>query len=345
MKTFDEIMADMLLNVSNELDKREGSVIYTALAPCAKELAEMYIDLETCLNLAFAGTSQGIFLDMRVNEMGIERLPATNSIRKGEFRDGDNNLINIEIGSRLGIDNLNYVIIEKISDGIFKLQCETAGSAGNNPIGEMLPITYIQGLAKAIISDVLVAGTDEETDENLLERYQLKVREPTTSGNAYNYKKWALEISGVGDAKIFPLWNGNGTVKVVIIDGNKQPVIQDTIDRVKTHIEEMRPIGATVTVVSGISKPINVSASLILQDGYTIADVSIVLESNIRQYFKETAFKTNFISYAKIGLIILSVPGILDYQNLLLNNDTTNISIVADEVPNIGTITLEELTV
>lgn len=344
MKTFDEIMAAMLLNVSDELDKREGSVIYTALAPCAKELYEMYIDLETFLNLAFASTSQGLFLDMRVNEMGIERLPATKSVRKAEFRDGDDTLIDVEIRSRFGIDNLVYAVTEKISDGIFKLECETAGSAGNNPIGMMLPITYTWNLASAVISDVLVSGSDEETDEKLLKRYQLKVREPTTSGNAYHYKKWAMECVGIGNAKIFPLWNGNGTVKVVIIDDNMQPVVQDTIDSVYAHIEESRPIGATVTVVSGIGKTINISAKIALDSGYYAAATENNVKTALKQYFKDITFKSNFISLAKTGLILLSTDGVLDYQDLTLNGVVSNISLADEETPQIGTVTLEVMT-
>ena len=40
IKTFSQILADMLARVPNDLDKREGSIIYDALAPAAVELAE-----------------------------------------------------------------------------------------------------------------------------------------------------------------------------------------------------------------------------------------------------------------------------------------------------------------
>ena len=40
---FDMLMERMLENVSDELDKREGSVIYDAIAPAALELANMYV--------------------------------------------------------------------------------------------------------------------------------------------------------------------------------------------------------------------------------------------------------------------------------------------------------------
>ena len=43
---FDTLMERMLENVSDELDKREGSVIYDAIAPAALELANMYVALD-----------------------------------------------------------------------------------------------------------------------------------------------------------------------------------------------------------------------------------------------------------------------------------------------------------
>lgn len=52
------------------------------------------------------------------------------------------------------------------------------------------------------------------------------------------------------------------------------------------------------------------------------------------------AFKTDFLSYAQIGLIILSVSGVLDYSDLLINNAQGNIQIAAEEVPVLGGVTV-----
>ena len=35
------------------------------------------------------------------------------------------------------------------------------------------------------------------------------------AGNKYHYREWALEVTGVGDAKIFPRYNGPLSIKVV----------------------------------------------------------------------------------------------------------------------------------
>ena len=57
-----------------------------------------------------------------------------------------------------------------------------------------------------------IGGAEAETDEELIDRLLLRLRTPATSGNAYHYLQWALEVEGVGNAKVFPLDNGPGTV-------------------------------------------------------------------------------------------------------------------------------------
>lgn len=55
----------------------------------------------------------------------------------------------------------------KISTGIYKLECETAGLTGNNITGLLVPVDYIQNLGKATLTDLLIPGEDEENDEEL----------------------------------------------------------------------------------------------------------------------------------------------------------------------------------
>lgn len=48
--TFENIMDRCLARVPDSVDKREGSVIYDAIAPAAAELAIMYIELGTIMD-------------------------------------------------------------------------------------------------------------------------------------------------------------------------------------------------------------------------------------------------------------------------------------------------------
>lgn len=338
--TFETILKRMLSKVPSTMDKRQGSIIYDALAPAAAELAQMYIELDTNINLAFATTAWGEYLEKRTAEMGITRHLAINSKRTGLFYGNNNEPIDVPLDSRFTAGDLNFVVKEKLSTGRYILECEIAGAEGNRPQGKMIPIDYIPGLVKAELTDILLPGEEEESDKALLHRYQLRVRQPTTSGNIYHYKQWALDVAGVGDAKVFPLWNGPGTVKVVVVDSDKQPAASLLLTEVTQKIEEFRPVGANVTVVSGIGKSINVSATVTLASGYTIQNAQDDFIIGLDSYLKETAFKTSYISYAKIGTILLNTPGLLDYTNLIVNNTTSNIALEDEEMPVLGAVEL-----
>ncbi len=86
--------------------------------------------------------------------------------------------------------------------------------------GRLVPVSYVVG-TEVILSDIILEGTNEESNEALRERFLIKVRKPSTSGNVYDYYNWAMACKGVGAAKIFPLAYGPGTVKVVVADEDK----------------------------------------------------------------------------------------------------------------------------
>lgn len=339
-QSYETILSRMLATVPNDIDKREGSIIYTALAPAAAELTQAYRILEGVLRLSFAGTSSGEWLEKRTAELGITREKATNALRAGVFVNAQNQPIDIPMNSRFSLDTLNYTAFERMEKGRYKMRCETPGSAGNRQFGLMLPIDYVEGLAKAELAEVLIPGEDTETDASLLNRYQLRVRQPATSGNAYQYRQWATEVPGVGDAKVFPLWNGPGTVKVLIIDTEKQPASTTLVSATAQYIEGVRPIGAEVTVAAGVEKSIEVTATVVLASGFTLSAVQNAFTEAVREYLKETAFKVSYISGAKIGTLLLSTPGVIDYTNLKLNGSTANVALSAEEVPVFGAVNL-----
>ena len=58
--TFEVILNAMLARVPDTIDKRQGSIIYNALAPAAVELQNMYINLDVILNETFADTASRV---------------------------------------------------------------------------------------------------------------------------------------------------------------------------------------------------------------------------------------------------------------------------------------------
>ena len=108
--TFDNILNNLLDRVPDSFDKREGSIIYDALAPAAVELANLYIELDNVLNETFADTASRYYLIKRAKERGLSPEQATYAILRAEFTPTD---LEIEIGARFNGDDLNYKVIEK----------------------------------------------------------------------------------------------------------------------------------------------------------------------------------------------------------------------------------------
>lgn len=344
-KTYETIRDEILDSIDDSLDKREGSVIYDATIYVAPKIAELYSYLDVFLNLAFADTSDGSYLTLRAAEFGVKRKLATAAIRKGIFRDSDGVLMDIPLNSRYSNGEMSFVATERIAAGEYKLTAEQAGLDGNGGSGELIPIQPVNGLGSAELSEVILPGTDEETDESLKNRLSIRVQRQATSGNIYHYEQWALSVPGVGGVKVIPVWNGPNTVKVILLSNEKTSVTQGTIDEAVELIEKERPIGAIVTVASAEELSINVSATLTLAPGATIEDVEVQFAEGLKEYLQSVAFVTNnvtgepeLIRYTRIANILLDLPPIIDYTNLLVNGGAVNIQPTTEQVATIGLV-------
>lgn len=334
-KTYENILQDMLNRVSNDIDKREGSVIYDALAPAAYFLADQYFQLSNYLDLVFPDTAVGEFLDRAVSGYGMTRKSASSAIRK-MVTSGK-----VSVGTRWVISDVVYRITGQIDENVYAAECETPGKIGNTYSGSLEPLSAASDVT-AKLTDIITDGADEETDEALRERFYEKVRHPATSGNVYHYRQWAMEVPGVGDAKVFPLDSGPGTVRILIVDADKT---RNTSleSAVSDHIETVRPIGATVTISSPTVRSVSVSANVILDGTKSLDDVLSSFKSLLSEYLKSLVFVDYRVSYAKIGSILLGVGGVQDYDSLKLNNTTGNVMVGVKEVPGMGTVSLEEV--
>ena len=228
---------------------------------------------------------------------------------------------------------------------------EQPGLNGNVPAETVIniPIT-ISGISECNNPEPMTGGYDAESDEELLNRYLEFVRDPPTSGNKSHYKAWAKEVVGVSDAYVVPLWNGPNTVKVVIINQEHLPANDELVADVQNHIdpgitgtgEGEAPVGAFCTVVSAGAKSVTISANIVIAEGYEPGAVKLNIEKIVSEYFAGLAFKQYYISYAKVGAMILNAEGVLDYSELLVNNGTVNIDCTKEEVFVLGVVTLNE---
>lgn len=355
-QTYEVILQRMLDRVPNNVDKREGSIIFDALAPAAAELAQMYIELDININLSYADTATGEALERRTAEFGVNREPSTKARRRGLFYASGEVPMDVPIGSRFSINDLNFVAISRISMGQWVMECEMLGVVGNQDFGAMLPIDYIEGLSRAELTDVLIPGEDAETDESLRQRYISAVNEQAFGGNVADYKQKINAIDGVGGTKVFPVWNGGGTVKATIIGSDFNPPSPELVNQVQTIIDPtvnsgqgigLAPIGHEVTITGAQALEIDVTATLTLDPETTIPQVQGDVEEAVNAYLLSLRQSwandpTVIVRVSQIESRILTVQGVLDISATQLNGGTDNITLTDEQIPSLGTVTLNE---
>jgi uncharacterized phage protein gp47/JayE len=333
--TYDVIMQQMLDRVPDTFDKREGSIIYDALAPAAAELAQLYIELDVVLNQTFADTATDEYLEKRCAERGINRTAATYAVVQGEFAPTTIDVI----GQRFSCGNYNYTVTEETDvAGIYQLTCETSGDAPNAVSGQLIPINYISGLETASITEILIPGEDAESDDSLRERYFDSISSQAFGGNVADYEAKTKAIDGVGGVKVTPVWNGGGTVKLTIIASDYSIPSSTLIENVQAEMESIAPIGHVVTVDCVIGTTINIATDITYQDGWDWPSAGQYIESAIDEYFLSLAEswddKTNLVvRISGIEQKILACAGVLDVQNTVLNDATGNIQLGEYEIP------------
>ncbi len=341
--TYENILKDMLKNVPSNVDKREGSIIYDALAPCAIELAHSYIELQRVLTETFADTASYEYLVRRSKERNIIPYEATKAILKGEFN------INVPIGTRFSLNNLNYVAIEKLEDNTFKMECETAGVAGNKNFGTMIPINYVQGLEKAELTELLIPAEDKEDIESFRQRYFATFDSESFGGNAKDYINKCNSLQGVGATKVTPVWNGGGTVKLTILNSEYNSATSELVNFVQENIDPTKdgqglgiaPIGHSVTIEGAKDVVINISTSIVLDEGLSFYDIEDEVNSIVEEYLLEIRktwenANTSVVRIAQIESKILTINGVIDILNTTINGDDKNFYLSNLEIPIMG---------
>lgn len=311
MQTFDTIMKRMLDRITEDIDKREGSVIYNALAPAAMELSQMYTELDTVTLNTFPMTCDRDFLIQFAKAKGMKPIAATPAVVKLITEPA---YIEIQLGAVMSIGEFNYIVTSKIADGEYEATCDTPGIAGGEITGEMIvvPVEDISGLESIYCGGVLDAGTDEESTEHLRSRYINSLQPYAFGGNVADYKAKTLSVDGVGATRVFRAgeeFNGElipgGYVEVCILDSQLEAASQSLITKVQDTLDPdpgtgkgLAPIGHVVTVSTVNFADITISMEI---DASVQDYDAAVIRSEIERYFISLR---KFWETSKGGLIV-----------------------------------------
>lgn len=301
----------------------------------------MYIKLAGTYELVFIDTAVGDSLDSLIKQNGLVRKEATKALRKGEFN------IVVPIGCRFSDGTYSYIVIENIEGTTNSiLQCETPGIVGNAYYGLLTPLSYLSNLTKAELTDIIDLGSNKETDEELRQRYMESVTAPQFGGNITDYQIKTKSLEGVGGVKVVPIWNGGGTVKLIITNSAYGVPSKKLIKDVQNAIDPtgdqtgigIAPIGHIVTVFGAEAFNISISAKVVLKDNMNVEDIKKAINEAIDNYFLSLSMKWDkeeslIIRVSQIETRMLGVNGIIDITDTKINNQYSNIILKENQIP------------
>lgn len=341
-QTYEIIKQRILDNININIDKREGSFLSNMVSALSQELAKAYINMGDILSLGFIDDTFDTYLDKRVGEFGVYRKQGSKAI--GEIKVKGQDGATIENGTVIKANDLYFTVLNDIelpTDNIVYVEANEAGYKYNLFANTEFELIEKNEKITKLVNEVdFTNGVDIESDEDLRKRFVKVVNNPSTSGNKNHYEEWALEVNGVGRAIVYPLWDGNGTVKVMIIGNDNKPVTEEVIEDCKTHISNNMPIGCQLTVITPSLLNVTIKANIGLKEGYELEDVKLDFENSLNEYLKDV---TTELTYSKVYGLLVNLAGIGDINSFLINDNNSNITISEDKVINISEIILSEV--
>ena len=335
----------MLNDVSEDLDKREGGVVYNMLAPAALAISNLYISLDMVIDETFADTASYEYLIKRASEHGITPYEATKRTMLIAVSP-DTGVV--PVGAKFSFGGFTFTVIE--SDTFCTVECDTPGSEPNSANGNGICLSDIPGITRVTTVRNLMPGEDEESEEDFRKRFYSSINDVAFCGNIADYVQKTNAVEGVGATKVIRAWNGGGTVKLVILGSDYKVATDEVVARAQNEIDPvsgdgqgLAPIGHVVTVEKAQSTSITVKTKFTYENGIGYVDIKDSVLATLQEYCTELAKtwqdETNLVvRISQIESRLLEVQGIVDVSNTTLNDDTANIVIDEYKIPKVVSV-------
>lgn len=346
-------------NIDTNLFTNEGSYLYDVYGPALLEIYKVYLSMNALEPMFYIDETSGPYIDKMANSFGITRKPGVKATCKITFAGSDG--ASVPAGAVfLTADNLAFVLAESVviaaGSAVGTLDASEPGAKYNISSGEIKKAQRNYSGIASFSNDAAAGGVDEESDKSLVNRFYAQLRQPATSGNGFHYQQWAREVPGVGGARVIGLWNGPGTVKVLLVDDAMHPVDDAVASNAQAHIDEQRPVGPAVTCVAAASVPVNISATVQIKPEASLSAIlaefkqamTVYLDGLVSDKFcvvidasrDDLSGFTCTVVYNKVLGLLIDCDGVIDCSDLLVNAGTDNIVVDAQSVPVLGEVAL-----
>ncbi len=355
-ETQEEILAELQSQSKTAESRVEGTFTYDCFSTNAIEFQKFSLELAEAYRQSFGDTATKEYLEMRAAEHGVIRRAATKS--KGVVTVSGRGTV--AAGSLFATQaNVRFVATETVDvDGTAEvpIEAQTSGNAGNVAAGTInrIPLS-IAGIYSVVNADETQGGYDEEDDDTFRERYLLKVRRPSTTGNPADYIHYCLTLEGVGAVTVLRNPYGRCTVGLWIADSNLEPADEELLERVSEAVSTFRPVGAQVYVNSAQPITIDITADIIgTLDIETFKTLTVKYFHNlllsyepdytkVSEYEDATNAPAGYVTRGKIGELFLKAGASdYDYDSIRLNGAFNDLVLTAVEMPLLGTVTFRQ---
>ena len=211
-----------------------------------------------------------------------------------------------------------------------------AAAAGNRAAGQSLSlVSPVVGVQTTATAGELSGGADIETDDALRARLLARIQQPPHGGASYDYIAWALEVSGVTRAWVYPAELGLGTVTVRFVRDLDTTPIPDAgeVAAVQAYIDVRRPVTAQVTVVAPAAMPINFQIQGLTPSNAT---VQAAVQAELQDLLLRESVPGGTILLSHIRAAISAAAGETDY---VLMSPAANVTNTIGNMSTMGTIT------
>lgn len=351
-QTLEIIHARMMQSLPADIDRSEGGFPWDYTRPTANEKAEY-------VNFDLVNTIKGIFsmycgsnlLDYHAAMDGMRRRSAVRA--KAIVKMSGDKFTVIPAGFTVSTEAVynrpsisfttdTEVVLgdEPVSITVTAVDAGAQGNVGAHTI--VIVDSPIKGLSTIDNPAPAFGGIDEEDDDALRERV---VEYEQTQGISFvgseaDYRRWAMEVTGVGAVQVQGGENGDCTVKLMITGSDGNPASENVCKDVYNHI--MRPddpsqrlagINDLLTVNPATAIEVTVVAVVELDGTALLDDIKEELRLRLEQYYHTEVIDKNEVRYTRVGSIFLECAGIADYKALTINGGTANIPVAIGHIP------------
>lgn len=357
-KTPQAIKAAMLQSIqqSQGISSMTGSFADGVVGPVSGEMSKVYMALDAVPSMVFPDESSGGYIDLVGRQYyNLTRRPGTRAYSDIAFT-GTAGLTVPQGTVFLTAGGLAFALMAPVTldgngEGQGRLEAAEVGAAYDVEEGTIDRMyVNLPGLT-SYRNRAAAGGTDRESDAALLARIRERVQRPPTSGNGYQYRQWALAVSGVGQAKVVELADGPGTVSVTVVDSNYESPARTIVEGVEAAIARERPVGAKVIVAAAQALEVSVAASVTVVQGRGKQEVGQALAEALRSHFRELIDRkftpiyygpeedTGYtLLYNRVLALLLSLPQVENFTSLTINGGTADLTLGADEIPVLGEV-------